>query len=125
MARELDELFGGTGAPQPRTRLALGLMASGLGLTVFGLVCSAIPGLLLVLASWSVVETELDRVESGYLPLENERRLRSVRLVVLFAVLLSMLIVLVQGILLAIGVYDVLWGFVLERFLAPILQIQP
>ncbi len=71
MAQEVEELFGqGPGAPKPRVKRVYALTAFGFLLAFAGLVCSSVPGGVVILVAWLLVEREGDRVESGYLPRE-------------------------------------------------------
>jgi hypothetical protein len=113
---ELDELFGEAGArPRPRTGLVVTLLAVGLLATVLGMVCTAVPGGLLVLVAWQLVEKDADRVESGYLPAEARTTVVWLRRATLAAIVLVVLLFVAQAVLLAMGFYDVLWAGFLER----------
>ena len=107
---EVDELFGTEGGqPTPRLGLVWGLLATGLGLTILGLACSAVPGGLVVLASWWAVDREWDRVGSGYLPADTAPRVRLARQVVVAALVFVLLMFVLQGWLLYRGVYASAW----------------
>jgi hypothetical protein len=107
----LDELFGeGSGQPVPRTRLAITLLVTGLILGLLGMACTAAPGGILVLIAWVVLEKELDRVESGYLPTEFKPRLLALQRATYAAVVLVVLLFVVQLFLLCNGTYEVFWG---------------
>jgi hypothetical protein len=107
----LDELFGeGSGQPVPRTRLTITLLVTGLILTLLGMACSAAPGGILVLIAWVVLEKELDRIESGYLPTEFKPRLLALQRATYAAVVLVVLLFVVQLFLLCNGTYEVFWG---------------
>ena len=112
----LEELFGEEGGqPEPRRRLILGLLIPGLLLALVGMACSAAPGGLMVLASWSAVENELDRVESGYLPLDVAPELRRLRSIILGCLAFVVLLFFLQLNLLGAGFYDALWADALTR----------
>jgi hypothetical protein len=116
---ELDELFGGgRGQVQPRTALILGLLGSGIVLGVLGLACSSLPGGALVLLAWNVAEREMERIESGYLPLDYGPRVTSLRRITWLALLVVIGLFFVQGGLLCTGFYESLWGGFLERLSA-------
>ncbi len=76
----VDELFGeGAGAPAPRLGWIYFLLVSGLLLAVLGMLCTSVPGALLVLFAWLIVEQEVDRLESGYLPADTAPTLARAR----------------------------------------------
>lgn len=120
---DVDELFDpGEALPAPRRRLVLGLLVSGMMLAVLGMACSAAPGGLMVLAAWGVVETDLDRVASGYLAPESGPEVRRLRAVVFAGLIVVIALFLIQGWLLARGAYDGPWSEALNRlasWLAP------
>ena len=107
----VDELFGeGRGAPKPRLLLPAVLLVSGLLVTIVGMVCTAAPGGLMVLAAWLLVEREVGRLESGYLPKDHERAIRTMERVAMVAVVIVILLFVTQMILLCAGYYKALWG---------------
>jgi hypothetical protein len=115
VADELEELFGGGhGSPQPRTRRVLVTLVVGLVLTGLGMVCSAVPGGVLVLISWMFVEKELDRVESGYLPVEHRAPLQRLRAGVFGGLMLVVVLFITQLVLLCTGFYEGLWTLFLS-----------
>jgi len=116
MPEEIDELFGEcTGQPEPRIGLVGALLVGGLVAATAGLACSSAPGGILVLVAWMVVEKELDRVESGYLPAEVLPRLKTLQRLVYAAVLVVIGLFVIQGLLFCNGVYDPLWEGVIVR----------
>lgn len=119
MSRDLDELFGeGEGTPKPRTRLVRVLLGSGLLLTLAGLACSSAPGGVLVLAAYGLVETDMRRVENGYLPADTRSEVRRSQQQA-FAGLLAVLVVFgIQGALVCGGFYDLFWTQVLSALAA-------
>ncbi|MCB9683326.1 MAG: hypothetical protein H6733_17810 [Alphaproteobacteria bacterium] len=110
MTDDIDELFGSAGAPQPRTRLVVGLLLGGLAMAVLGMACSAVPGGLVVLGASAVADRELDRVESGYLPPTARAPLRRLKQATFLGMVVVGALFVVQLTLLSMGVYDVLWG---------------
>jgi len=107
----LDELFGeGSGQPVPRTRLAIVLLVTGTVLALLGMACTAAPGGIVVLVAWVVIEKELDRVESGYLPTEFKPRLIALQRLIYAAVVLVVVLFTLQLFLLCNGTYDAFWG---------------
>lgn len=114
MSGDVDELFEGGRAAQPRWGLALGLLGGGLALTLLGLVCSAVPGGLVTLWGHFVVEKEIDRVDSGYLPVEHRPLLLRLRLASWAALALVFGAFVIQGVLLCSGAYVPLWASALE-----------
>lgn len=119
MSEDIDELFGGgTGQPVPRYGLINSLLFGGTALAFFGLICNAAPGGLMVLLSWTVLETELDRVESGYLPLSERPRLTTLKLTTQFALAFIIFIFALQMVLYCTGGYDWLWGQMLSWFVS-------
>ncbi len=116
---DLEELFGeGAGAPAPRTTLVASLLLFGLTLAIAGMACTAAPGGLLVLAGWMVVEKELDRIDSGYLPTDARPHVLRLRLFAYAAVLLVIGLFIAQGVLFCFGGYDMLWLGMLEMFIS-------
>ena len=110
MSRDVEELFGeGGGAPVPRTTLVLSLLTSGLLLAFLGLACSTAPGGVLVLLAWVVVEKEMDRVESGYLPADTREHVGRLRLFTWAGVLVVIGLFVAQALLLCSNSYDALW----------------
>ncbi|MBN2797600.1 MAG: hypothetical protein JXX28_00475 [Deltaproteobacteria bacterium] len=112
---DLDELFGGgTGQAKASTGPVLGLLVAGVVLAVLGMACSAAPGGLLVLGAWLLLERDLDRVESGYLPVSLRPRLRSLQWAVYAGIGLVILLFFAQGLLFCGGFYDSLWANTLQ-----------
>jgi hypothetical protein len=108
---EVDELFGeGGGAPKPRHALAVVLLAAGLLLAVVGLPCSTAPGGALVLLAWLVVEKDIDRLESGYLPADTGRGLSVLRAIVRLGVVAVIVLTAIQGVLVCGLFYPEGWG---------------
>ncbi|MCB9662784.1 MAG: hypothetical protein H6732_01630 [Alphaproteobacteria bacterium] len=119
MSQEVDELFGeGAGTPEPRLGLVRALLAGGVALTFVGLACSTVPGGLLVLAAWLVIDTEAERVESGYLPADTRPRVVVHQRATLAGLILVGLMFTAQMLLLMGGFYDVFWGELLRAALA-------
>lgn len=118
----VDELFGeGAGAPKPRTVLIVSLLVGGLLLSFLGLACcTTAPGGAIVLVAWAVVEKEMSRVESGYLPEEFRRYVGRLRLFTWASVLVVIGLFVTQLILLAVGAYDELWFAALEMMRTPV-----
>ena len=112
---ELDELFGeGAGQPEPRVTLVWVLLVSGLIFTLLGLACTSAPGGLLVLGAWVVIEKEVDRVDSGYLPLSDRPRLVRLQNGVKAGLILVIIAFVLQGALFCNGFYEVLWASMLQ-----------
>ncbi len=110
---QVDELFGeGSGAPAPRTQLVRRLLVSGLVLAAFGLACTSVPGGLLVLAAWTVVETEMGRVENGYLPADTHADVQRAHRQVSLALSFVLVLFGIQSVLVCSGTYDVFWTWV-------------
>lgn len=108
-APNLDELFGaGGGRPRPRATLIAMLVATGIVLAVLGMGCISVPGGLLVLLAWMLVEKDLDRLESGYLPEADREVVMRVRSLTYAGLLLVVVLFVLQGLLLCNGFYDVL-----------------
>jgi hypothetical protein len=104
--RGVDELFGGgPGEPQPRLRLGYGLLGSGLAVAVVGMLCTVVPGAGMVLASWSVAEKEMDRLESGYLPETRRDALLNLQRATRFGVVGVIALISLQFGLFCAGVY--------------------
>ena len=111
MSQKVDALFGeDESSVRPKIRTIVGLLISGSVLAFLGLACSSVPGGLLVLWAWSVMEKEIDRVESGYLPEETLGTLQTLKRLVWAALFVILIIFIGQTILLFSGFYVVLWG---------------
>lgn len=117
MSNNVEELFGeaGSGGARPRRGWIIGTLVAGLLLALFGLVCSSVPGGALVLASWYLAQRELDRVDSGFLPLEFRPGLLTLRALVWSGLLLIVGLFILQGLLLWAGAYDLLWTSIVEQ----------
>lgn len=110
MSHQVDELFGeGGGAPAPRTGLVLSLLISGLVTSVIGMLCTTAPGGLLVLLAWLVVEKEMDRIDSGYLPADARPHVQQLRTFTYAGVMVVIGLFVAQGLLLCGNAYDGLW----------------
>jgi hypothetical protein len=106
---DLDELFGaGGGRPRPRSTVIVVLVVLGLVLTILGMACIAVPGGLLVLLAWMLVEKDVDRLRSGYLPDADREVVERVRSMTYAALLLVVVLFGLQAFLLCNGFYDVL-----------------
>ena len=111
---ELDELFGeGSGQPRPRYALLISLLVSGLLLALLGMLCTTAPGGVLVLIGWLVLEKEIDRIDSGYLPVDCRSSLEFWRVFAYAAVAIVLILFLCQGVLFWLGFYDGLWEYML------------
>ncbi|MCB9669153.1 MAG: hypothetical protein H6736_14190 [Alphaproteobacteria bacterium] len=105
----VDELFGeGSGRPRPRSALIGTLLAVGLFLTVVGMACINAPGGLIVLFAWLLVEKDLERLESGYLPEVDRAEVERMRAVTYAGLQLVVVLFFLQALLLCMGAYDVL-----------------
>lgn len=124
MSAEVDELFEGGRAARPRYALALTVLGTGILLTVVGLACSAVPGGLITLAGYFVVQKEIDRVDSGYLAIEHRPALLRLRLLAWSCLGLVIAAFIVQGVLLCTGFYVDLWAGALE-LLRPLVESEP
>ena len=115
MSQKVDDLFGeGDSAVKPKTRTIIVLLVGGALLAFLGLACSSVPGGLLVLWAWSIMEKELDRVESGYLPEEVLSSLQTLKGFVWAALLVILVIFIGQTFLLFSGFYVVLWSDIIQ-----------
>lgn len=106
----LDELFGGgSGQPEPRSVLVFGLLIGGVMLAMMGMLCSAVPGGMVVLVAWHQLERESERLESGYLPPSAKARIQTMQSVTYAAVFLVLVLFVIQAYLFVGGYYDELW----------------
>ena len=96
MSVDVDELFGAEGAPKPRTALAVTLLVGGLVLSVAGLACTSVPGGLMVLWAWFVVDKESHRLDSGYLAADAKDRVRTLELMVNVGLLVVLVVFATQ-----------------------------
>lgn len=113
----VDELFGEGGkAARPRTGRVIAVLVTGLVMTLLGMACTAVPGGLVTLVAWYLVQKEVDRVDSGFLPLEYRPRLSLLRTIVWASLFLVVLLFFVQTVLLFNGVYFALWSQAIELF---------
>lgn len=111
----IDELFGEEGgAPEPRSATIIGLLATGVSLTILGLACSSAPGGMLVLLAWYLVGKDMDRVDNGFLPADARPKVRRLQQATWASVAVVIAAFAVQAWLLSVGVYDVLWGVALQ-----------
>ncbi len=118
MTDELEELFGEAGGqPQPRRGLVLGLLGSGLLLSTFGMACSAAPGGLIVLGAWMVVDKEMERVESGYLPEDSRTEVRRLQQATMSGLAIVLALFFVQSWLFYSGFYETLFVAALRQLL--------
>jgi hypothetical protein len=115
---DVDELFGGGGAPEPRTGWITGLLIFGTLTTVSGLGCTVIPGVLVTSVAWYLVERDLGRVDAGFYAESARPRLRSLEHWTVAALLFALILMVVQGFLHCVGVYYLGWGVAIERLLA-------
>lgn len=121
MSQDVDELFGGgSGTPMPRYKTIWSLLVGGTLLAFVGLLCNAAPGGLMVLLSWTVLETELDRVESGYLPLSERPRLLRMQRITQACLLGIIVLFAGQMFLYCSGGYELLWGNMLSWFVSTV-----
>ena len=110
MSNEVEELFGeGGGAPTPRVWLVWSLLVSGVIVSILGLACLSVPGGILVLLAVMTIETEMDRVENGYLPADERSRVQTLRNITYGGLALVILIFFLQGYLFCGGYYE-MWG---------------
>jgi len=106
----LDELFGGgTGQAEPRARLVMGLLAGGVTLAALGMLCSAVPGGIIVLIAWHQLERESERLEAGYLAQSAAPVILKMQAMTYFSVTLVTFLFVAQAFLFAMGFYDSLW----------------
>lgn len=114
MSQRVDELFDSSHRVGPRRRLILTLLILGVTLSVLGLCCTSVPGGLVTLAAWSVLETEIARVDSGFLPATTKPILLKLRSLVNVALVLTVILFLIQGALLCQGSYEPFWSKILQ-----------
>ena len=114
MSRDVDELFEGGRAAEPRVKWVLGVLVTGLLLTLLGMACTAVPGGLVTLAGWNALQKEIDRVDSGYLPIEHRPLLQKLQVLAWASLGIVVACFIVQGVLLCTGFYTSLWGMALE-----------
>jgi hypothetical protein len=113
--KDVGELFGDDGTKaRPRTGLVIAVLVTGLTLTVLGMACTAVPGGIVTLVSWALVEREIDRVDSGFLPLQHRPALVAVRGAVWGGLLVVLGLFVIQSILLCNGTYYSLWSAGIE-----------
>lgn len=111
MAPEIDDLFSeGSASGRARLGLPMTCVAVGVATAVFGMVCTAAPGGLLVLVGWLLLEREQSRVDSGALPLSATDSIAGALRVTYVAVGVVILLFVTQLLLYCMGYYDVLWG---------------
>jgi hypothetical protein len=116
MSRDVDELFGrGAGQPTPQKRWVYGLLFSGLGMALIGMVCTAVPGGLVVLWAWAAMEKEVQRLESGYLPAEARSDVYAMQRLTYLGVVAIIALFIAQGALFVSGFYETLWEGMLVR----------
>lgn len=117
MTSKVDELFGEEGqAVRANIRGIVATLALGVLLAFVGLVCTSVPGGLIVLWAWSLTEKEIDRVDSGYLPEDSLPALRVLKGFVWASLIVILIIFVGQTILLFSGFYVVFWGDLVQSF---------
>ena len=117
MSSKVDELFGEDDTHvRPNIRTISILLTSGIVIALCGLLCTSVPGGLMVLWAWSMTEKEIDRVESGYLPEDVLPKLRVLKGVVWTALIAILFLFVVQTFLLISGFYIVLWSEIVQSF---------
>jgi hypothetical protein len=117
MSERVDELFGAAGTEaRPRSALIVGLTAAGLLTTVAGMACSVLPGVALVLLAWVVAQRELDRVDSGFLPVSDRRWLLGLRWAVWAALGFATWLTALQLVGLWTGAYQSFWSGLVEAW---------
>lgn len=115
MSEAVDELFGEAGdAARPRTTWILALLIGGVLLALAGMACTAVPGGLLVLGAWAMVEKDLDRVDAGYLALDHRPTLSTLRSAVWGGLALVVILFVAQSVLLCTGFYFQFWATLIE-----------
>ncbi len=119
MAREVDELFGGDVAPQPRTTAVVLLLVATLVLGAFGTICTVLPAFAPALAAWNIAETEDDRIASGYLHKQAAGTVSVLRYLCYTTLTFLSLALIGQGILVVSGFYPTLWSSLLLLILGP------
>lgn len=121
MSESVDELFGeGGGAPRPNYPLVFALLGAGLLVSVGGLACTVVPGVVLVMLAWQRIETEMARVENGYLPEDQRRGVLRVRNGIRAVVLSMVILMIAQMVLLQLDLYDPLLLSFLENVEFPL-----
>ena len=111
MSQELEELFGeGSGSPEPQVRLVATLLGVGVLLAIAGMACTAAPGGIVVLLAWMVVEKDIDRLETGYLPAEESPNVHRMRMAALISLGVIIVLFALQLMLFCGGVYEHWWG---------------
>lgn len=108
--RDVDELFGIGGEPGPQVWTAGLLLGAGLVVAIVAAACTSVPGALLVLAGWSLVEQDLARIEAGFLPERHRRTLRRLQIGAWVAVAVVNALLVVEGLMFAFGIYQDQWS---------------
>ena len=112
---DVDELFGEGGRrARPRSLRVGVVLAVGLVLAILGMACTAVPGGLVCLVAWALVEREIDRVDSGYLALDYRPGLVTLRALVWASLVVVLGLFIVQGFLLCTGFYTTMWTEALD-----------
>lgn len=107
MADNVEELFGGgTGTAKPRLMRVWVLLFSGIITTILGLACLSAPGGVLVLLGVMYAETEKERVDNGYLPEADRKKVLMARGVAYACLLFCTVIFFMQCLLYQMGVYS-------------------
>ena len=110
----VEDLFGpAEQAAEPRLQLVRLYLFLGLSTTLLGMACSVVPGVSLVLFAWYLVDKEISRVESGFLPQSWRDPVIKTKGHVRLGVGVSVLLLLLQVTLLCGGFYTVWAEFLL------------
>lgn len=111
MSDRIDELFAKDGSQRkPRLQLPVILLITGTVTALIGLVCSSVPGGVLVLVGLMRAESERRLIETGALPESARDAVVSVIRMGYAAMGLVVILFILQTLLLCNGTYQRVWG---------------
>lgn len=115
MRAEVEELFGGLGTQAaPRLLRAKLLVGIGVALLVPGMLVSAVPGAVLVLAGYATWRADRERVENGFLGAQWDAPTAALERTCKLALFVTATALVLQVVMLMVGVYDQLWDTALS-----------
>jgi hypothetical protein len=116
MSTHVDELFSGEPPKKPvdvgaRIRRIRQILYVAIPLDVLGIPCwTGVPGALLTLWAWLATDAEVARIEAGDYAHEDATRLLTLRRVTFWALMLSVISLVLQTGLLSTPFYERLWA---------------
>ena len=115
MAGKVDDLFQSDGtSPRPRSGAVRALVILGTILAIVGLPCSSVPGGLMVLGGWFLVDQDKSHLASGYLSAEHSAEVDRLYRLTMFGVTVTLITFFLQAWLFCSGFYTEFWSGILK-----------